>query len=406
MHLAIIMLFIVFFCFSSQHILENRSSSSEDQESEPLILEPFEENKMTLTYEEINDFLSGLMGEFGIIALSVAVSRNRQTFLFSLGNVDSQLQRPVNNKTVFQAGPLGQPVFAQLVLKLFVEGIIDFDRPVYKYLKRPLPGYPEYTGLENDARYKNLTTRRILSHKSGFPYSREMNPDGKLDFKFSLGKRFGYSIEGYRLLQYVLEELTGRSINDLAKEKIFDFLGMRQSSFLWEPRFEGNIILSRRASFDSEAFILREKASVADFFLTTASDYMSFLNSRPWGGWPEVTITSKSIFSPPNTDDGAPKLKRFSWCFGWGFYSQDGQYVNFLGGREREYENYASVFYSRKGPASIVVLSAPSNKMTYTARILEELMGDTDAPLDWLDFEQKFRDRERKFTLKETNKDL
>lgn len=47
----------------------------------------------------------------------------------------------------------------------------------------------------------------------------------------------------------------------------------------------------------------------------------------------------------------------------------------------------------RKGTASIVVLNVPSNRMTYTARILEELMGDKSAPLDWLDFEQKYRDR-------------
>ncbi len=48
---------------------------------------------------------------------------------------------------------------------------------------------------------------------------------------------------------------------------------------------------------------------------------------------------------------------------------------------------------SCKGTASIAVLSVSSNGMTYTARLLEEMMGDTAAPLDWLDFEQKYRDR-------------
>lgn len=47
----------------------------------------------------------------------------------------------------------------------------------------------------------------------------------------------------------------------------------------------------------------------------------------------------------------------------------------------------------RKGTVSIAVLSVSSNGMTYTARILEELMEDTTAPLDWLDFEQKHRER-------------
>jgi hypothetical protein len=48
---------------------------------------------------------------------------------------------------------------------------------------------------------------------------------------------------------------------------------------------------------------------------------------------------------------------------------------------------------SRKGTASIAVLSVSSNGMTYTGRLLEEMMEDKAAPLDWLDFEQKYRDR-------------
>jgi hypothetical protein len=69
---------------------------------------------------------------------------------------------------------------------------------------------------------------------------------------------------------------------------------------------------------------------------------------------------------------------------------------NHLGSREREYEKYASAFYSRKGTPSAVILSIPLNEMTYTDRILEELRGDKFAPLDWLDFEQKYRDRRPK----------
>lgn len=313
------------------------------------------------------------MEEYRIRAMSISVSQNRQTFLISLGYIDPESQNPVNNNTVFQAGSLGQPVFASLVMEIGGEGIIDLDQPIYKYLKHPLPEYPEYKDLKDDPRYKRLTVRRILSHQSG------------------RGKNFGYSVEGYLLLQFVLEELTGRSINDLAKEKIFDPLGMRHSSFIWEQRFEKNSTLRKDTSFNSKVYKLNGKASVGDFFLTTSSDYQKFLSVRPWGGWPEVSITSKSIFSPPNTGKGISKPKNFSWTLGWGYYLHRSQHVNFQGCREKEYENYASAFYSFRGPTYIVILSVTSNIRTFTARILEELIGDTAAPLDWLDFEQKYR---------------
>ena len=347
--------------------------------------------KKILVYEKMADFLHNLMEEYKIRALSIAVSKDRQTFLINQGYIDPEYQKPVNNNTVFQAGSLGQPVFASLVIKMWTEGIIDLDKPVYKYLKNPLPEYPEYQDLKYDPRYKRLTARRILSHQSGFPYSRRMNADGRLDFKYSPGKHFGYSVEGYLLLQFVLEELTGRSVNDLAKEKIFGPLGMRHSSFVWERRFEMNHVTSRDALFNSGVYASEGNASVGDFFLTTSSDYQKFLSVRPFGGLPEISITSKSIFSPPRTGKGISKPKNFSWSLGWGYYLHRSQYVNFQGCREKEYENYASAFYSFRGPVYIVILSVTSSKRTFTARILEELMGDTAAPLDWLDFEQKHR---------------
>jgi CubicO group peptidase (beta-lactamase class C family) len=390
-YLTQIIIFTIFSCSCSRQAVEQNPAAALDV-TELASLRSL--GNKTLTYKEMKNFLGGLMQEYSITALSVAISQNRDTYLLNLGFVDAQYQKPVDDKTVFQAGYLGQPVFASLVLQLCAEQIINLDEPLYKYLKHPLTDYLDYKDLKGDPRYKRLTARRILSHQSGFPYSRRMNLDGRLDFKYSPGKQFGFSVEGYRLLQFVLEELTGRSINDLAKEKVFDPLSMRQSSFLWEPRFEGNLALGTDAALISTVLSSREKASVAESFLTTASDYMKFMQEEPWGGWPEVSITSRSIFSAPNTDGRALRPKRLSWTLMWGYYLRRGQYVNFHGSREKEHENYASTFYLNGMPAAaIVILSSTSNGKTFTARILKELMADTSAPLDWLDFKGKYRNQ-------------
>ena len=61
------------------------------------------------------------------------------------------LARANDEETVFAAASLGKPVFAYLVLLLAEEGTIDLDRPLYQYLRKPLPDYPNYADLREDA---------------------------------------------------------------------------------------------------------------------------------------------------------------------------------------------------------------------------------------------------------------
>jgi CubicO group peptidase (beta-lactamase class C family) len=335
------------------------------------------------------------MEEFNVPALSVAVIQGNDVFYQNLGIVDSQSQKPVDDKTVFRAVSLGMPVFAYLVAKLADEGLIDLDKPLYKYLKHPLPEYPDYQDLKNYPNYKRLTARLILSHQSGLPNRRQMNQDQQLDFKFSPGKHFGFSGEGYRLLQFVLEELTGRTINDLANEKVFNPLGMTHSRFIWERRFDGNIAMNPEAFLDPRIRRTRDRANVADSFLTNASDYAQFLRleMRRMGlsleSWislfkPEIRITSKSLFSPPKTEDRNSKVRGLSWTLGWGMFQSPHAEVYFHGGREKGCENYVVNFIAKK--KAIVVLSVTTNGKTFTALILKNLLGDTFSPLKWLEY--------------------
>ena len=55
----------------------------------------------------------------------------------------------------------------------FVEdGILDLDKPLYEYLPNP--------DIKNDERYKKITSRIVLSHRSGFPNWRDSYPEKKL----------------------------------------------------------------------------------------------------------------------------------------------------------------------------------------------------------------------------------
>ena len=87
--------------------------------------------------------------------------------------------------------------FAYMVMQLVDEKRVDLDRPVSEYLPRPLPEYEDYTDLAGDERWRLLTPRLILTHRTGFANLRELEADRKLRFHFTPGERYAYSNEGF-----------------------------------------------------------------------------------------------------------------------------------------------------------------------------------------------------------------
>ena len=89
-------------------------------------------------------------------------------------------------------------------------------------------------------RYGLITARMALSHSTGFPNWRMFEPDGRLKFLFAPGSRHSYSGEGIDLLQMVVEEVTGRDLETLAREKVFEPLGMTRTGYVWQEAFDAN----------------------------------------------------------------------------------------------------------------------------------------------------------------------
>jgi CubicO group peptidase (beta-lactamase class C family) len=199
-------------------------------------------------------------------------------------------------------------VFAYLVMRLVDEGRLDLDAPVVRYLPKPLSAYPAYASLRDDARYERLTARLLLSHQSGFPNWRRTRPDGPISFDATPGERFGYSGEGYRLLQFVVETITGRDLASLARDTVFTPLGMHDTSFRWEPRFDGRFAVDLDSGLGPLVLETRRTGNAAGSLITHAPDYARFLaavvngtglspRSRAVMLNPEVALTSRSLFS-------------------------------------------------------------------------------------------------------------
>jgi len=345
---------------------------------------------------QAESFLRQVLDSTDATALSVAIVRDSHVvFQQSMGIVDKITNKLVDEKTVFRTASLSKPVFAYLVMKLVDEGSLDVDRPIYRYLEQPLHEYPDYADLKNDDRYQLLTVRNLLSHQSGFPNWRIMNRDRRLDFKFTPGKMFKYSGEGYNLLKFVLEETTGKGLDQLSKEKVFIPLGMTNTSFLWEKRFDGHFAVNLRTGLRRNIERTKTVPNAAASLLTNTADYAKFLLAIMNGKGlksetlklmlePQVDITSRSLHAPQGTDPKIHETSHLAWLMGWGRFRCPRGEALFHVGFEEGCDNYAVVFLDHK--VGIVLQSVITGNEGFAPSIVKELIGDVYSPFSWLQY--------------------
>ena len=209
-----------------------------------------------------------LIDSADIPAISIAVINNSQILYsrpFGFKNIKTKVA--IDQNTKFEAASLTKPILAYITLKLVDEGKLELDKPLYQYL--------EYDDIKQDERYKLITARIVLNHTSGFPNWRRMNPDKKLDIKFTPGEKFSYSGEGYVYLQKVIEKIMGKRLDKVAKEKVFVPLKMNNSSLLLKNT--ANYAVGHTHDIKVKEKWKPEKANGASSLHTTANDYAKFL---------------------------------------------------------------------------------------------------------------------------------
>jgi len=163
-----------------------------------------------MTAAAMDEFLKTQMDSLNVKGISIAIINNAKVVYhraFGIAGIaDASSLERVNDQTLFQAASISKPVFAYFVMKMVEKGLLDLDTPLYKYLP-----YPD---IADDPRYKLITARMVLCHKTGFPNWRP-NYTGKLTIEFTPGTRFSYSGEGYMYLAKVIAHLTHTTLSNL-----------------------------------------------------------------------------------------------------------------------------------------------------------------------------------------------
>lgn len=185
---------------------------------------------------EIDKFFTGCYNRELLNGVALVAEKGNIIYKKVFGLANSEWDIPNGIDTKFYLYTMTQPFTAVLVLQLVEEGKIKLDGVISDYL----PYYREDIG-------KKITIHQLLTHTHGlpdlqykqlpllnlYPVKQFIQDFLSRDPEFEAGKGFSFStLTGYTILGAIIEEVTGKSYEQVLNEKIVKPLNMINSGFI------------------------------------------------------------------------------------------------------------------------------------------------------------------------------
>lgn len=235
-------------------------------------------------------------------------------------------REPMTLDTIFDAASLTKVIATTpAIMRLFEEGKIRLNDPVTRYL-------PEFQGGHSE-----ITIRNLMTHFSGLRPDLDLKPAWsgyETGIQRALmdkpagppGVHFVYSDINFILLAEIVHRLSGKMLNDYARENIYEPLGMRETMFLppasLRPRIAPTEIDPatgqplRGEVHDDTARYMGGVAGHAGVF-TTASDLAKFaqmmLDDGQGNGVRLFNAATVEKFTRPQSPADQPILRGLGW---------------------------------------------------------------------------------------------
>ena len=191
--------------------------------------------------------------------LTLVARHGEICYLQAQGLRDVERQLPMTRDTLFRIYSMTKPITSVALMQLYEQGRFLLDDPVHKYIPawRNLQVYKAgvYPNFLTTPCQRPMTIRDLLTHQSGLTYGfmnrtnvdaayRELRLDGnakltldslvdelsRLPLEFSPGTAWNYSVST-DVCGYLVQLLSGMSLDAYFKQHIFDPLGMHSSWF-------------------------------------------------------------------------------------------------------------------------------------------------------------------------------
>jgi len=191
--------------------------------------------------------LAERMEYYNTPGVSIAVVNNYQIeWAKAYGIMDANTGEPVTTETIFEAASTSKLITAVMALQFVQKDLIELDKNVNNYLKSWQVPENEFTLKEK------VTLRRLLTHQAGMPTT-NYDHDESIGYPTLIdvlngespalnkpavpelvpGSQWQYSNVAYNVIQLLLEDVSGKSFQQIAEEIIFKPLGMNSSTFIY-----------------------------------------------------------------------------------------------------------------------------------------------------------------------------
>ena len=183
---------------------------------------------------------------------------------YGIANTNNGSEVDIN--TIFQAGSISKPLAALSALKLVEEGKLDLDEDVNTYLKDWQIPDSEFTKDEK------VTLRRLLTHTAGmtvhgFPGYQQtdsfpsiiavLSGEGNTDAIYVdtiPGSIWRYSGGGYTVMEKIVEDISGLSLDEYMSKNILPQMAMTNSTY--QQPLSDNYHENASAAYDNEGNII------------------------------------------------------------------------------------------------------------------------------------------------------
>ena len=353
-----------------------------------------------LTVDSLNTKIEYLMKTANVSGVAVSVfNNNHPVFSKTYGLADVQKNIPLKQSSVMYGASFAKTVFAYIAMQFVQEKVIDLDKPLIEYLNKPLPEFKfnfwkrGYQDLKDDDRHKKITARMCLTHTTGFPNRRWFEADKKIKFKFDPGTRYSYSGEGLYLLQFVIEQITGKDYETISEERLFKPLEMKNSSQVWQTRFDSNICYGHNAKGEPYEIRKWKEANAGGSMSTTLEDFTKFYTTLISGKRllkksfndmtsTQIRIRSRSQFGPFAIKDSSDNDNiELGYGLGMGVFKTPYGRAFFKEGHDDGWGHYSICFPDKK--IAIVIMTNNDNGESIFKELLAFAVGDTFTPWRW-----------------------
>ena len=330
----------------------------------------------------INELLPPLLKAQKAAGVGIAVIRDGQVIW--TGYYGEQAPGiPVSERTVFNTASVAKTLTAETLLALSAKGQIDLDEPIAGYVSNP--------DLQPDPRYRLLTPRVLMSHRSGLRNWAYEYANGKLAFDFDPGTRFGYSGAGVEMAARYAEARTGKDLQTLAFQYVLSPLGIQEMSMGHIPAWARDRLAVPmdgagvfRSVAELDASLANDRADgAADDLVVTVPAYATLLTALISHDWlpARERLARETILTPLDHDPiyaCRPEIaircpSAFGHSIGWQVYRYDAHTVLIHSGSDAG-EN-ALVYYSPDRKDGAVIFVNGANGWVVMTRVVE-LVGD------------------------------